>query len=295
VTAAPGALVVDPDATDRARVAGLLRVTGWTVHEAADGDEALRTARRVGLDLVVSDLAAAPGEGAALLRRLRLAGCRAHLLVVTADPDPQARAAARGAGALACLPKPVDAGLLLRALRARTGPDTAPAGSPTGALGGDDDLDDDLAARLQDLYAGALPGRLTAISEGARSGDPTALATASTTLAGSSAQLGHPEVAAVCRAIARDARRGVLAHHLVAELQGVARPPVADPGPGRDSGDEPVADPADGADLRRGQAGGLQLAPEVGHVRLDEADAARPVGLPDLAQQRLPLEDAPGP
>ena len=56
-----------------------------------------------------------------------------------------------------------------------------------------------------------------------RAGDAAALVRASTALAGTSAQLGHPEVAAVCRAIARDARRGVLAHELVDELHSVAR------------------------------------------------------------------------
>jgi CheY-like chemotaxis protein len=200
-------------------------VAGWTVSEAVGSRDALRTARRLDLDLVVTDLTAAPGEGTALLRRLRLAGCRAHLVAVGGDTDPQARAAARAAGALACLPKPVDAGLLLSALRARVDPVSAPEAARSGEQ--DDDLDEALVARLQALYAGALPGRLTAVSEGARSGDPAVLATASTALAGASAQLGHAEVAAVCRAIARDARRGVLAHHLVAELHGVAGVPDA--------------------------------------------------------------------
>ncbi len=84
------------------------------------------------------------------------------------------------------------------------------------------DADAELLDRLQEVYAAALPGRLTAITDGARSGDAAALARASVTLAGTSAQLGHPEVAAVCRAIAQDARRGVLAHELVAELCTVA-------------------------------------------------------------------------
>ena len=39
------------------------------------------------------------------------------------------------------------------------------------------------------------------------------------TLAGTSGQLGHPEVASICRAIAADARRGVMAHARVVELQ----------------------------------------------------------------------------
>jgi CheY-like chemotaxis protein len=218
------ALVVDADAADRARVAGLLAATGWIVHEAPSTREALGLARRLDPDLVVTDLAP-DGEGPALLRRLRLAGCRAHLLVVAgATATAEDRAAALRAGALACLAKPVDAGILLAALRRRAAEPGLPAVPQADSEVADlhDDVDADLMDRLQELYVTALPDRLTAISDGARSGDTTALAWASATLAGTSAQLGHPEVAAVCRAIAQDARRGVLAHHLVVELQAVA-------------------------------------------------------------------------
>jgi CheY-like chemotaxis protein len=215
------ALVVDADAADRRRVAALLRLTGWDVHEAAGTREALATARRLPPALVVADLAAPAGEGVALLRRLRLAGCRAEFVVVSAGSTAEERAAAAAAGALACLPKPLDAGVLLDFLRGRLGAAAAePPAGPTEDR--TEELDADLRGRLQELYAGALPARLHAIADGARSGDAPALALASATLAGTSAQLGHPEVAAVCRAIARDARRGILAHDLVVELRAVA-------------------------------------------------------------------------
>ncbi|MGY1636217.1 response regulator [Geodermatophilus sp. SYSU D00742] len=213
------ALVVDADGTDRARVAGLLRLTGWEVHEAPGTREALALARRLDLDLVVTDLPAPAGEGPALLRRLRLAGCRAHLVAVARDAAEEERRAALAAGALACLPGPVGAELLVDLLRDRT---SAP--QPAIEVGElhDEDVEADLMGRLQEIYASALPDRLTAIADRAGAGDAPALAHASTTLAGTSAQLGHPEVAAVCQAIARDARRGVLAHDLVVELQAVA-------------------------------------------------------------------------
>ena len=218
MSAVPTALVVGADPTDRAPVAGLLRVTGWDVREAAGTRDALGLARRLDLDLVVTDLDGPAGEAPALLRRLRLLGSCAHLLAVTADAGAQDRAAALEAGALACLPKPVDAGLLLGLLgRGAPRPQEPAAVDPPG-----EDVDAELMDRLQRLYAAALPDRLTAIADGARTGDATALAQASATLAGTSAQLGHPEVAAVCRAIAQDARRGVLAHELVVELRTVA-------------------------------------------------------------------------
>jgi CheY-like chemotaxis protein len=220
------ALVVDTDPADRARLARLLMLTGWAVHEAAGSREALTLARRLDLDLVVAGLDGPAGEGPALLRRLRMAGCRAHLLVVTNEATAADWRAALAAGALACLPRTTGAELLLDCLRRRVAPPAAePAGGSPMAAGAalpGDGLDADLVERLQELYATALPDRLTAIADGARTGDTTAVAWASTTLAGTSAQLGHPEVAAVCRAIASDARRGILAHHLVVELHEVA-------------------------------------------------------------------------
>ena len=218
MSAVPTALVVGADAAGRAPLAALLQLAGWDVREAEGTREALGLARRLELDLVVVDLDGPAGEASALLRRLRLVGCRAHLLAVTATADALDRATALEAGALACLPRPVDARLLVGLLARRApGPQAPAAEDAPGA-----DVDAELMDRLQQVYAAALPDRLTAIADGARTGDAAALARASATLAGTSAQLGHPEVAAVCRAIARDARRGVLAHELVVELRTVA-------------------------------------------------------------------------
>lgn len=207
------ALIVDRRSGDRASLSGLLRLTGWQVHLAADGEQALRRSAGLDADLVVVDAEGSRGDAAALLRRLRAEGSRARFLVVAADASPDLRAEAARAGALACLPKPVDERVLLRFLQNRTGArddDAAPGGS---------DVDDELMDRLQQMYAGALPARVSAIARGARSGDAPALAAAAQTLAGTSDQLGHPEVAAVCRAIAHDARRGILAHAQVVRLR----------------------------------------------------------------------------
>jgi CheY-like chemotaxis protein len=212
------ALVVGPDAAGRASGAALLAAAGWRVLEATGVREALSVARSADVDLVLADLDMPDGDGPALLRRLRLTGCRAHLVGTAHEVTAEVREAGSAAGALAVLPPGVDAGVLLRFLLGRLA---------DGAAGDDDDPDDDgvdhgLASRLQELYATALPGRLSAIDAGARAGDAPALASASTTLAGTSAQLGHPEVAQLCRDIAADARRGVLAHELVDRLLDLA-------------------------------------------------------------------------
>ena len=219
------ALVVDGHADARRRMAGLLRLGGWHALEAAGAEDALRKAATNDLDLVVTD-ASIPGQsGPAMLRRMRHTGSSARFLVVTADPTDDVRAEAAAAGALACLAKLVDAGLLLDFLRSRT---TGLAAQ--GELEAvhemddlqDDDLDAELMDRLQEMYVSALPARLSAIARSTTSGDAPGVVSAAHTLAGTSGQLGHPEVASICRAIAADARRGVLAHARVVELQALA-------------------------------------------------------------------------
>ena len=220
------ALVVDDDADARRRVAGLLRLGGWQVREAADAETAHLLAATVDPDLVVTDVTVAGASGIAILRRMRHEGSRARFLVVTAEPTDEARADAVTAGAMACLAKPVEARILLDFLRSRT---TGPAAQEkltevrewTDLH--DEDLDAELMDRLQEMYVSALPARLSAIATSTRSGNSTAVVSAAHTLAGTSGQLGHPEVASVCRAIAADARRGVMAHARVVELQELAR------------------------------------------------------------------------
>ncbi|SNR72865.1 response regulator [Blastococcus mobilis] len=220
------ALVVDDEADARRRVAGLLRLGGWHVREAADAADALRQAASIDVDLVVTDVSLPGGNGPAMLRRMRRNGSRARFLVVTSDPSDEVRADAVTAGAMACLAKPVGARLLLDFLRSRT---TGPAAQvPLTEVREwadlhDADVDAELMDRLHEMYVDALPGRLRAIASGTRSGNAPAVVSAAHTLAGTSGQLGHPEVASVCRAIAADARRGVMAHARVVELQELAR------------------------------------------------------------------------
>ena len=227
------ALVVDDQSDARRRLAGLLRLTGWSVREAAGADDALRQAAADDPDLVVTDVSMPDQTGPTMLRRLRHSGSRARFVVVTSDPTPAVRAEAAAAGALATLAKPVDARVLLDFLRSRTTGPTAQENSfPTGPVAivdrddlHDDDLDAELVERLQDMYVDALPARLSAIAAGTRAGDTVAVASAAHTLAGTSGQLGHPEVAEVCRAIAADARRGILAHARVVQLRSLCRLP----------------------------------------------------------------------
>lgn len=215
------ALVVDADALARRRLAGLLRLGGWQVSEAGDVPAALELASGADVDLVVTDATVAGEDGIEMLRRLRREGSQAHFVVAAWEPSEQVRTEAAAVGALACLGKPVDAGILLDFLRSRT---TGPAaqGDQYAIHEIDDlhdvDVEDHLMDRLQEIYVTALPGRLSAIETHTRQGNGPALASAAYTLAGTSGQLGHPEVALLCHAIAADARRGVLAHARVQHL-----------------------------------------------------------------------------
>jgi CheY-like chemotaxis protein len=220
------ALVVDDEPDARRRVAGLLRLGGWQVREAANAEDAMRQSVVADFDLVVTDVSM-PGEhGPAMLRRMRRNGSTARFLVVTSDPTDDVRAESVAAGAMACLAKPVEAGILLDFLRSRTTGLAAQgkleAVRDTDDVPDDDDLDAELMDRLQEMYVSALPARLSAIARSTTSGDAPGVVSAAHTLAGTSGQLGHPEVASICRAIAADARRGVMAHARVVELQALA-------------------------------------------------------------------------
>lgn len=215
------ALVVDADALARRRVAGLLRLGGWQVREAADVATARHLAATPDIDIVVTDARVGGEDGLELLRRMRRDGSQARFLVATVQSTHRLRDEAAAVGALACLTKPVDAGILLDFLRSRT---TGPAAQ--GDLSEIHDIDDlhdidveaDLMDRLQEMYVTALPSRLSAIEVHTRKGNGPGVASAAYTLAGTSGQLGHPEVASVCQAIAADARRGVIAHSRVQYL-----------------------------------------------------------------------------
>ena len=275
------ALVIDESHTARAQVTGLLELAGWGVHEAGDAEDARWLSTSIAMDLVVT-AATVPGapSGPGLLTELRGAGSSARFLVVTPEPTDEVRATAASAGALACLAAPLDARLLLDLLRRRG---TATPAGATELVDREDlhdaDQDDELAERLQAVYDAALPDRFSAIDSGARAGDPKALADAAFTLAGTSGQLGHPEVADVCQAIAAEARRGVLAHSRVSELAGLAgidrrttdrrRAPGAGRGEPRGSRDRRTA-----AADRRARALAADWAVTATDVLVQAADAA---------------------
>jgi CheY-like chemotaxis protein len=220
------ALVVDDQAEARAEIADLLRLAGWEVREAADATEALQQTAAGDPDLVVTDVAMPGCSGTAMLQRLRRRGSRARFVVLTQDGSAEVREESAAAGAEVCLVKPVGPQVLMNFLHNRaTGAVVQGRLAPITEVDDlqDEDVEADLADRLRDMYVASLPGRVSAITDGARFGNTRAVVAAADSLAGTSGQLGDEDVAAVCRAIAADARRGVLAHARVEELRALAR------------------------------------------------------------------------
>src|SRR5919112_205891 len=202
------ALVVDDEAEARAEIADLLRLGGWQVREAADATQALQQTVFSDPDLVVTDMAMPGCSGTGMLPRLRKRGSRARFVVITQDSSAEVRAESAAAGAEACLVKPVGPQVLMNFLH-----DRATGAVVQGQLAAvteiddlhDEDVEADLADRLHEMYTRALPSRISAIESGARFGNVRAVVSAAESLAGVSGQLGHDDVAAVCRAIAADA------------------------------------------------------------------------------------------
>lgn len=204
------ALVVDDSFAARARLTTLLELGGWRVHQAVGTENALRVAALIDPDLVVTDMVMRQGHGATLLRRLREQGSTARFLVVAARRTHQTLALASGAGALACLAKPVDPRLFVDVMRGLT-PTAAPSATPLAPV-------QETGARVEEMYLGAFPHLLSAIAAGAQDGDASAVAVAAEALVTASDRLGYAEIAFLSSTVARDARRGTLSHGRLVKL-----------------------------------------------------------------------------
>jgi PAS domain S-box-containing protein len=104
-------------ADDEAGIRGYLRATleraGYEVTEAADGRQALKEARKGGVDLVITDLVMPEQEGIETIRALRKEMPGIGIIAISGAFGGQFLEAARILGADASLGKPVSAELLL--------------------------------------------------------------------------------------------------------------------------------------------------------------------------------------
>ncbi|MGE8366960.1 response regulator [Cupriavidus basilensis] len=120
----PHILVVDDSPSLRRMIGACLRAGGYTVSEAADGDEALALAMDTSFGMLVTDQVMPGTDGLTLIRTLRKTPAYAAIpmLMLTTEADGQVREQARDAGASGFLAKPFDPDQLMEAVGALLDP-----------------------------------------------------------------------------------------------------------------------------------------------------------------------------
>jgi two-component system response regulator MprA len=114
----PRILVVDDEPPVREALERALRIEGYLVAVAGDGDEALRQVAESSPDVVLLDLLMPGMDGLELCRTLRAAGIRTPVLMLTARDAVSDRVAGLDAGADDYLVKPFALEELLARVRA---------------------------------------------------------------------------------------------------------------------------------------------------------------------------------
>lgn len=109
--------VVDDDESVRMAVASLLRSVGFVVLLFASAEEFLKGKDVRSIACLILDLRMPGMDGLQLQRHLHANAWRVPTIFLTAHADDRGRAQALTGGALAFLPKPFDADVLLSAVK----------------------------------------------------------------------------------------------------------------------------------------------------------------------------------
>jgi two-component system response regulator MprA len=99
-------VIAEDDRAVRESVTRALELEGYTVTAVGDGAAALDAANHPGVDLLILDLGMPNVDGLTVCRRLRSAGSRIPILVLTARTEVSDRVSGLDAGADDYLPKP---------------------------------------------------------------------------------------------------------------------------------------------------------------------------------------------
>lgn len=112
-------LAVDDSRSVRDMVAFTLRNAGFEVIEAADGADALNRAKRVNVNLVLTDINMPNLDGIALIKELRkLPGYRfTPILTLTTESSPEMKVEGKLAGATGWMLKPFHPDQLIATIR----------------------------------------------------------------------------------------------------------------------------------------------------------------------------------
>ena len=122
----PSVAIVDDEEGIRKALSRLLRASGLEAESYANGQEFLDAAAEHRPDCVVLDLHMPGMSGLQVLRKLKAAGQRLSVVVITAHDEPETRERCIDAGACAYLRKPLEDRLLLNAISAAMRAHTAP-------------------------------------------------------------------------------------------------------------------------------------------------------------------------
>jgi two-component system chemotaxis response regulator CheY len=103
-------LAVDDSASMRGMVSHVLRIAGYTVLEAEDGEQALKIARVHRIDAVLTDHNMPKMDGLTLVRNLRTleAYAKAPIMLLTTESSDEMKQRGRDAGATGWMVKPFD-------------------------------------------------------------------------------------------------------------------------------------------------------------------------------------------
>jgi two-component system response regulator MprA len=124
-------VIAEDDRAVRESVTRALELEGYEVEAVADGVAALEAASREGVDLLILDLGMPHIDGLTVCRRLRSAGSRLPILVLTARTEVADRVSGLDAGADDYLPTPFSLDELLARLRSLLRRSTYDAEEPT--------------------------------------------------------------------------------------------------------------------------------------------------------------------
>jgi two-component system sensor histidine kinase RpfC len=153
-------LVADDNATNRLVISKILERGGHAIRCVENGEEALNVLEVERFDLVIMDInmpVMTGIEAANLFRFTEPQGTRIPIIALTADATPEIVAETQAAGMDACLTKPVQPAVLLKAIDEHAGPSLAPALAETVPAVGDPPedhssvIDESLLAELEQL------------------------------------------------------------------------------------------------------------------------------------------------
>ncbi|MEO1039585.1 MAG: PAS domain S-box protein [Pseudomonadota bacterium] len=158
-------LLAEDSATNAAVARAMLERMGLTCDHAHNGDEAVKMALAGGYDVILMDMAMPTKDGLEATHDLRAAGYTVPIIALTAHALPQSRDEALEAGVASYMTKPLNMGLLKKALAPWLGGSTAPLINEADKAERWADMDE-VYAEIVSVFLVELSERVAAIENG---------------------------------------------------------------------------------------------------------------------------------